>query len=340
MLLSILFLVFLIFVNAIFSMAELAFLSVNKLDLREAATNGSSRAKRVDKILDNTSLFLSTIQIGITFAGFFASALAADYFADYFMDMISITFLSAKVLRTILVVLITIVLSYFTLVFGELVPKRVAMHNPLKIACSLVGLITVISKLFYPIVKLLSFSTDLVCKIFNIKEQVSDLTEEDIKKMIILGGDEGVLERKEREYILNIFEFNDVEVSKVMTPLKKVICLNVDDDIKNIIAIIKDKKFTRYPVYKGHVDNIIGILNVKDLIIKHGKEESLNLNKIIRKVNRVQHDEKIDDVFRYMQEEKDGIALVYDKSTFVGVVTVEDAVEEIVGNIYDEFDNK
>lgn len=340
MLLSILFLVFLIFVNAIFSMAELAFLSVNKLDLREAATNGSSRAKKVDKILDNTSLFLSTIQIGITFAGFFASALAADYFADYFMDMISITFLSAKVLRTILVVLITIVLSYFTLVFGELVPKRVAMHNPLKIACSLVGLITIISKLFYPIVKLLSFSTDLVCKIFNIKEQVSDLTEEDIKKMIILGGDEGVLERKEREYILNIFEFNDVEVSKVMTPLKKVICLNVDDDIKNIIAIIKEKKFTRFPVYKDNVDNIIGILNVKDLIIKHSQNDKLDLKKIIRKVIRVQQNEKIDDVFRYLQEEKEGIALVYDKSIFVGVVTVEDAVEEIVGNIYDEFDNK
>lgn len=337
MLLSVIFLIILVIINGMFSMAELAFLSVDRIDLKEALNNGNSKAKKVCKVLDNTSLFLSTIQIGITFAGFFASALASDYFADYFLEIITINFISKSMLRTILIILITIVLSYFTLIFGELVPKRIAMHNPLKIACILVRPITVVSKLFYPLVKFLSFSTDLVCKILKIREPKSDLTEEDIKKMVVLGEDEGILERKEREYILNVFEFNDIEVSEVMTPLKNVVCLNVDDEVKKVISIIKKEKFTRYPVYKGSVDNIIGILNVKDLIINHRKEEKIDLYKIIRNASKVQSNEKIDDVFRYMQDERESIALVYEKYDFVGVVTVEDAIEEIVGNISDEY---
>jgi len=147
------------------------------------------------------------------------------------------------------------------------------------------------------------------------------------------------LEEKEKDYILNVFNFNDIEVEKVMTPKKGVIMLNIGDDLKDNILKIKDTKYTRFPVYKDNIDNIMGVINVKDLIIQHRENENLNLESIIRKVSKFQYDEKIDDVFRYMQENNESICVIYKDKKFVGIVTVEDAVEEIVGNIYDEYDN-
>ena len=337
---SIILLIFLILINGIFSSSELAFLSLDKIKLKSEMKKGDKKANLIHKILANPSTFLSTIQIGITLAGFLASAFAADYFADYFLKIIKFSFFSKSLLRSILVVLITIVLSYFTLVFGELVPKKLAMNNPYKVASSFVGLINVVRVIFYPLIKILTLSTELICKIFKIKDKDDALTEEDIKKMILLGKDEGIIEEKEKEYILNVFNFNDIEVNKVMTPKKDVIMLNIDDDIKKNILKIKRSKFTRFPVYKDNDNNIIGILNVKDFIIKRRENEDIKLKKILRPVHQFQENEKIDDVFRYMQENTESICTIYQDDKFVGIVTVEDAVEEIVGNIYDEYDNK
>jgi len=339
MLFSVILLVVLIFLNGIFSASELAFLSLDKIKLKKDIEKGNKKAININKILNNPASFLSTIQIGITLAGFLASAFAADYFADYFLAIINISFISISTLRTILVILITIVLSYFTLVFGELVPKRIAINNPFKVAYTFIGIINVVNILFYPLIKFLTFSTEFICKIFNIKENNDKLTEEDIKKIILLGKDEGILEEKEKDYILNVFNFNDIEVEKVMTPKKGVIMLNIGDDLKDNILKIKDTKYTRFPVYKDNIDNIMGVINVKDLIIQHRENENLNLESIIRKVSKFQYDEKIDDVFRYMQENNESICVIYKDKKFVGIVTVEDAVEEIVGNIYDEYDN-
>ena len=337
---SVILLIILIGINGIFSASELAFLSLDKIKLKTEVENGNKKAISVSKILSNSSSFLSTIQIGITLAGFLASAFAADYFADYFLQAITVSFLSTSVLRTILVVLITIVLSYFTLVFGELVPKRIAMNNPFKVAYSFVGVIKVINTIFFPLIKLLTFSTEFVCKIFKIKENTNKLTEEDIKKMILLGKDEGILEEKEKEYILNIFEFNDIEVSEVMTPKENVVMLNIDDDLKTNILKIKKSKYSRFPVYQNDTNNIIGVINVKDIIYQYSGKENIDLRKIIRTVHIFKHNEKIDDVFRYMQEKNETICTVFKDNEFVGIVTVEDAVEEIVGNIYDEYDNR
>lgn len=338
MLFSIILLIVLICINGIFSASELAFLSLDKVRLKKEVKEGKNSAIKIDKILSNQSSFLSTIQVGITLAGFLASAFAADYFADYFLNMINISFISASNLRTVLVILITVVLSYFTLVFGELVPKRIAINDPFKVANTFVGLISGVNLLFYPLIKFLTFSTELICKVFNIKENKSQLTEEDIKKMIILGKDEGILEDKEKDYILNVFNFNDMEVEKVMTPKKDIIMLNIDDDLKKIILQIKKTKYSRFPVYKNNKDNIVGILNVKDLILRHGEGNINNLSDIVRDVNRFPHDKKIDDVFRTMQERNESICTIYKNNMFIGIVTVEDAVEEIVGNIYDEYD--
>ena len=339
MLLSIIVLIILIFINGIFSATELAFLSLDKLELKEDVEAGNKKAIAINKILSNPSSFLSTIQIGITLAGFLASAFAADYFAEYFLNIINISFISKSVLETILVVIITIILSYFTLVFGELVPKRIAINYSHQVAYTFVGLIKIVNIIFYPLIKFLTFSTELICKILKIKQNEDKLTEEDIKKMILLGKDEGVVEEKEKDYILNIFKFNDIEASIVMTPRKNVVMLNINDELKDNILKIKESKYSRFPVYENNKDNIIGIINVKDIILEHKESEKIDLRKIIRPATKFKHNEKIDDVFRYMQEENESLCLIYQEEKFIGIITIEDAVEEIVGNIYDEYDD-
>lgn len=340
MIISILFLVVLIFLNGIFSASELAFLSLDKVELKDEIKKGNKKAIRMEKILSNPSTFLSTIQIGITLVGFFASAFAADYFADYFMGIIEISFLSDTILRTLLVFVITIILSYFTLVFGELVPKKVAINNAFKIASMSVNLIRVVNVLFYPLIKLLTWSTEVMCKILKIKDNPDKLTEEDIKKMIILGQDEGIVEEKEKEYILNVFNFNDIDVTKVMTPKKDVVVLDIKANLMDNIALMKKTKYSRFPVYQDDINNIIGVINVKDIIMQHSDGSKINLKKLVRPVTKFSYDEKIDDAFRYMQENNESLCVVYKDKEFVGILTVEDAVEEIVGNIYDEYDNR
>lgn len=339
MLIRIISLVFLIMINGIFSSCELAFLSIDKVRLAQKVEKGNKKAILIDKVLKDTSAFLSTIQISITLAGFLASAFAADYFADYLINTVNITCVSEGILRTILVILITIVLSYFTLVFGELVPKRLAISDPYKLASRYVKLIITFKIIFYPIVRILTLSTEFICKIFRIKKVSEKLTEEDIKKMIVLGRSEGVLEEKEKEYILNVFDFNDINVSKVMTPKKDVVLLNIDEDTKKIILKIKKNKFTRFPVYKDNENNIIGILNVKDYIYEKRDNKIVSIKNILRPVHKLEYNEKIDDAFRYMQENNQSFCTVYKKDEFIGIVTIEDAIEEIVGNIYDEYDN-
>lgn len=340
MLFSIILLIILIGINGIFSANELAFLSLDKIKLKEEVRKENKKAINISKVLENPSSFLSTIQIAITIAGFLASAFAADYFADYFINRININFISISTLRTILVIIITIVLSYFTLVFGELVPKRIAINNPYKIASIFVNLIKITNKIFHPLIKFLTISTELICKIFNVKENNNKLTEEDIKKMILLGKDEGVLEEKEKDYILNVFNFNDIEVINVMTKKEDVILLNINDNIKENILKIKKAKYSRFPVYKDDINNIIGIINVKDLIINHNEKEKIELENLLRIPHFFEYNEKIDDVFRYMQENNESMCIIKKEKKFIGIVTIEDAVEEIVGNIYDEYDNE
>ena len=338
MIFSIIILLILIVINGIFSASELAFLSLDKVFLKQEVKKQNKKAIMINKVLENPSKFLSTIQICITLAGFLASALAADYFADYFLKMIDVSILPLNILRSILVILITIILSYFTLVFGELVPKKIAINNPYKVASLFVRLVVIMQLVFYPLVKILTITTEIICKIFKIKDKEESITEEDIKRMILLGNDEGIIEEKEKEYILNVFDFNDREVSQVMTPKKDVVLLNIDDDLKDNILKIKQSKYTRYPVYKKDINNIIGILNVKDFIMQNKDKEKLELKNIIRPVNKFLYYEKIDDVFRNMQEENESIGIIYKNDDFIGIVTIEDAIEEIVGNIYDEYE--
>ena len=333
---NLLLLIILIAINGIFSASELAFLKINKYELKNKIKMHDKKAIQINKILSDQSAFLSTIQISITLAGFLASAFAADYFADYFLQIINISFLSSSTLRTILVIIITFILSYVTLIFGELVPKKIAINNPYKIACLFIGLISFVKTFFSPLIKLLTLSTNFICKIFKIKENEDKITEDEIKKIILLGNTEGVIEEKEKDYILNIFNFNDVEVEKIMTKKEDVVMININDDMKNILSTIKESKYTRFPVYDKN--EIIGILNVKDFILNYN--ELKDLRSIVRTVNKYEYTEKIDDVFRMMQKNNESISLIYNKKEMVGIVTIEDAIEEIVGNIFDEYDGE
>ena len=310
---NLLLLIILIAINGIFSASELAFLKINKYELKNKIKIHDKKAIQINKILSDQSAFLSTIQISITLAGFLASAFAADYFADYFLQIINISFLSSSTLRTILVIIITFILSYVTLIFGELVPKKIAINNPYKIACLFIGLISFVKTFFSPLIKLLTLSTNFICKIFKIKENEDKITEDEIKKIILLGNTEGVIEEKEKDYILNIFNFNDIEVGKIMTKKEDVVMININDDMKNILSTIKESKYTRFPVYDKN--EIIGILNVKDFILNYN--ELKDLRSIVRTVNKYEYTEKIDDVFRMMQKNNESISLIYNKKDFL-----------------------
>lgn len=339
MIIRILILVVLIIINAIFSSSELAFLSLEKFELDEMVRKRKKGAKKIRKILEDPNKFLSTTQIGITLAGFLSSAFAASMFVNKIMDT-GFRVISYEFTKGVLIILITIVLSYFSLVFGELVPKKIALSNPFKVAQIYVDLISFMQIIFYPLIKLLSISTNLICKILGIKERNNDFTEDDIKRIILTGTRDGIIEKKEQEYIFNIFEFNDTTVENVMTPKEECELIDVNISFNALLNRIKKTKYTRYPVYDGDTNNIIGIFNVKDYIMYKKDNEGFNLRNLLFKVKRYNYDDKIDGVFANMQKEHIQMAVVMKDKKFIGVVTLEDAVEEVLGNIYDEYDHK
>lgn len=336
MIVNILLLIILIGVNGILSSSELAFLSLEKFEVDKLVRKRKKNAKKIRKVLEDPNKFLSTIQVGITLAGFLSSAFAASYFAEEIMK-IGFLVISSSFTEVFLVVLITVVLSYFTLVFGELVPKKIALANPYKVAALSVNLISFMQIIFYPLIKLLSSSTNLICKLLDFEEKENDFTEEDIKRIILTGTKDGIIEKKEQEYIFNIFKFNDTTVDKVMTPKEDCELINVNTKFSSLLSKLKKTKYTRYPVYEGDTNNIIGIFNVKDYIMYKKDHDDFNLKNLLFNVKKFDYDEKIDDVFATMQKEHIQMAIVVKDKKFIGVVTLEDAVEEILGNIYDEY---
>lgn len=325
----ILLLVVLILINGIFSATEIAFLSINKYKLAKEVKKNNKKAKKIVNLLGNTSSFLSAIQIAITLSGFLASAFAAESFAQELASIIVIDFISEETLTTILVVLITCVLSYFTLVFGELVPKKIGLAKADKIAYRMVGVINVILVVFKPVIKLLQVSTDIVTRLIGIKQKKAN-QEDDIKNSIIDSG----LEDFEKQILLNVFEFNDSKVRDVMTPKEEVIFLDLNDSP----ALLRDKivkhKYTRYPVVEN--EKVIGILNVKDIIVNNKK--TFDLKSYVRKVGTLDSEMIIDDAFMYLNSVYEPFAVVVENKEYVGIVTIEDIIENVIGEVFDEYD--
>lgn len=329
MLFKIVFLIILVIINGIFSATEMAFLSLSKYELNKELKKQNKKAAKILNLLDDSSTFLSSIQIAITLSGFLASAFAAESFASEIADILTISFLSKATLTSILIVLITMVLSYFTLVFGELVPKRIGLTYSKKIAFGMVSVIDFVILIFKPFIILLRASTELMLKLLHVNK-VEENNEDDIKNSILSAD----LEELEKKLLLNVFEFNDTTVDKVMTKKEDVIYLDINADSDDIMSAIKETKYTRFPVVDN--DEVIGVLNIKDLLLHH--EKGLDIKNYIRDIESLSYDMIIDDAFLYLNSEYEPIAKVVQDGKWIGIVTIEDIIEEIIGNIFDEYD--
>lgn len=338
----------LIILNAFFAASEIALISLNDFKIRAMAEAGHKKARLIKNLLDEPSRFLATIQIGITLAGFLASAFASDAFASKMVNLIKIAGvpLPETWLKTISVVLITITLSYFTLVLGELVPKRLAMKKAEPVAMFAVGPLRVLSAIASPFVKLLTLSTNFFVRLLGIDphDQDETVTEEEIRLMVDVGEERGAIDEYEKLMINNIFEFNNKTVASIMTHRIDIGALPVEAKLQEVTAFLETERYSRIPVYEGTIDNIVGILYAKDLIYlirDDAARDGFNLKSITRQPYFVPESKRTDELFRELQKKNIHIAIVIDEyGGTAGIVTIEDLIEEIVGNIFDEYDEE
>ncbi len=341
---SIIILIILILINAFFASAEIAFISLNDAKIDIQAKEGNKKAKKIQNMLKNPSKFLATIQIGVTLAGFLSSAFASDTFADKLAPVLNtwIPSLSISTWKSISIIIITIILSYFTLVFGELVPKRIAMKYYEKVSFASIGVIKTISVITAPFVKFLTFSTNIVSKLFGVTgEEEDNVTEEEIRMMVDVGEEKGTIEEEEKEMINNVFEFNDKFVSEIMVPRNKVFALDIDMTIAEVIEkLSEDMRYSRIPVYDENMDNIKGIIYIKDLLISN-KNKNSKIKSLVKEAYFVSETKRVNELFQELRKDKKQIAIVLDEyGGTAGMVTMEDILEEIVGEIYDEYDKE
>lgn len=338
--------VILILVNAFFAATEIAVLSLNTTQLQKQAETGEKTAKRLLELTKEPAGFLSTIQIGITLAGFLGSAFAADNFSEYLVNWVyhglGFTVLPLNVLDTISVIVITLILSYFTLVFGELVPKRIAMQKPYEVSKLSCGVVLGVAKIVKPVVKFLSLSTNIILEILHLKTEAEEesVTEEEIIMMVELGEKRGIIDEEESEWIQNVFDFDDTSIKEIMTHTVDVVSISLDASEEEIISIIKKTGLSRYPVYDQNIGNIIGIMHVRDYLLNLQTREK-SFQDILTPAHFIPDSMTADDLFEDMQKQKIHFAIAIDEfGAMSGIITLEDLVEEIVGNIYDEHDKQ
>lgn len=348
MITQILFLIVLILLNAFFAASEMALISLSDNKIRRMSEESNKKVKQLKKLLGEPSRFLATIQIGITIAGFLASAFAAEGFSGGLVQLIKKTGvpLSDDFLKLVAVIIITIILSYFTLVFGELVPKRVAMKKAESISLFVVGPLCFLSKFTAPFVKLLTVSTNFFVRLFGVNpnEVDEEVTEEEIRMMVDVGEEKGTIHETEKFMINNIFEFNNKTAADVMTHRIDIVALSVDADFNEVIRFIEEEKYSRIPVYEDNIDHIIGVLHSKLLIqflIDNNQTEKFCLKDIIRQPYYVPTSKRTDRLFKELQKNKTHLAIIIDEyGGTAGIVTLEDLIEEIMGNIFDEDDEE
>ncbi len=337
--------VVLIALNAIFASAEIAVLSINEAKLERMASEGNAKAKRLFKLTREPAKFLATIQVAITLSGFLGSAFAADNFSEPLVDWILSLGLQAPraTLDAIAVVVITLILSYFTLIFGELVPKRLAMKKSEQVAMGISGLVSGIAVLFRPIVWFLSVSTNLVLRLLGIdpNEAEDEVSEKEIRMMVDVGSEKGTIDTQEKEFIQNVFEFNDITAEEIAIHRTDVVMLWVEDDMSVWEKTIFEERHTLYPVCDGSADNVIGILNAKDYFPIQEKSRENVLAAAVHPAFFVPETIKADVLFRNMKKTRNSMAVVLDEyGGMVGIVTMQDLVEELVGDLQDDIPDR
>ena len=335
--------ILLVFLNAIFASAEIAIISVNDNKLASMAEKGDVRAARLVKLTSQPARFLATIQVAITLSGFLGSAFAAENFSDSLVDlMVSMGVPgSVQTLNTIAVVAITIILSYVTLVFGELVPKRIAMRKSESMALGLSGLVSVIAKVFAPIVGLLTFSTNIILRLLGIDpDHVDDeVSEEEIRMMVDVGSAKGTIDKHEREFIQNVFEFDDITAEEIATHRTEVAILWVEDTLEQWEETIHNNPFTVYPVCEDSADNVLGIVNIKDYFRHRDLTKEDVMQKVVQPAYFVPGSVRADNLFRNMKANRVRLAVVLDEyGGMSGIITMNDLIEQLVGDLDDDED--
>ena len=325
--------------NAFFASAEMAIVSVNRNRIKMLADDGNKKASLLVDLLEEPNKFLSTIQVGITLAGFFSSASAATGISEVIGA--SLSQLGIPYAQSISLVVITIILSYFTLVFGELVPKRIALQKSEQMAMLSVRPIVFVFKFAKPFVKLLSLSTNVLLRVIGMSD--TDLEEkvsrEEIKSLVDAGEEYGVINQIEKEMINSIFDFDDKLAKEVMTPRTEVYMIN--SQLPLSIEELLEENYSRIPVYEGDIDNIIGVLYLKDFLHEAYQVgfENVNLKKLLHRPYFVPECKNIDQLFKELQKSKKHLAVLIDEyGGFSGIVTIEDLIEEVMGDINDEYD--
>ena len=330
--------IILIALNAVFASAELAVLSVNESKINRLAESGNKKARRLRKLLKEPAKFLSTIQIAITLSGFLGSAFAADGFSDPLVDwLVGLgATLSRNTLDTLSVIFITLVLSYFTLIFGELVPKRIAMKKSEALALKVSGIVSGISVLFKPIVWLLSVSTNTVLRMLGIdpNETEEQICEEDIRMMVETGGETGAIDKDEQIFIQNVFEFDDLSVGEILTHRTDLTMLWLEDTDETWEKVICSSSFSRYPVCDGSPDRVVGVLNAKVYLREKDKSRDNIMCSALEPAYFVPETVKADVLFRNMKQTHNTFAVVLDEyGGLTGVVTIQDLIEKLVGEL-------
>ncbi len=336
--------IILILFNAFFAATEIAVISLNEKRIKARADDGDKKAVKMLKMIEEPTRFLSTIQIGITLAGFLGSAFAADNFAErlsgFIIKTFSISEIHAGLINTVAVIIITIILSFFTLVLGELVPKRIAMKHKEKLAEAVCGIISALASVLKPIIWLLTVSTNGVLRLFGIDphDKEEPVSEEDIVLMLDAGAGDGSINENDIEYIKNVFKLDSMTAEDVMTPRRSIVLVSQDTEKEEILKIIEKEGYSRIPVYSETTDNITGILYARDFLLKHSRAD-FNIEQAMFPATFVPETAHLDSLFKDMQKEHNHIVIVVNEyGETAGIVTMEDILEEIVGEIWDECD--
>lgn len=328
----------LIIINGYFAGSEAAFVAANRLKIKTGAENGNKKDKLALKYINNSNNFFSTIQVAITFISFVNGFLAAEAFTEPLLKLLGDSYVANSLYQMITKILITVVLTYLQVVAGEIVPKRMALKNPEKFISFTIRPIHFFYKMFRPLIFLLSVSSNFLSKLLKIDTKEEDMTEDELRMLVVGSG--SAIKEQEKAMFEKILDFDDQDVSDVMTHRTEIIAFNINDTYNDLIKLIRNEKYSRIPVYKDNLDNILGVLYTKDLITKNINKDNFIVKKLIRKPIYVPEIMKTSNLFKQMQTSKIHIAFVVDEfGGTAGLVTMEDILEEIFGDIFDEYDD-
>lgn len=337
-------LVFLILLNAFFAASELAIVSSRKTRIKQMAEEGSRRARAVLRLSENPGRFLATIQVGVTLAGFFASAFGAVSLSNALESAFKQVAFLTPVASTLSFILITVLIAFVTLIFGELVPKTLAVGAAEKIALAVAGPIEIIAKVAAPLIAFLTATTNLIVRLLGGRHKAvtSTVSQEEIVSMVTTGQEEGIFQPQQEEFIRSVFDFSEKRVHEVMVPRLDMIMLDAELTLQEAAPEILESDYSRYPIYSETRENITGVIFSKDILRAYlGASTQLKLRDMARKPLFVPESKHVPDLFTELQKSRNHLAVVIDEyGSVAGLVTLEDLLEEIVGEIQDEFDHE